>query len=103
MVGVSEPVCVASRYLVRVWSCSSRRVLGRPRIELRQLPLEEAAFGVVVDQCQGSVIGLAGLVGAPQTPQQLTARGVQVVVVLQVLLACWAGACPVCKRPAPRW
>jgi hypothetical protein len=22
---------------------------------------------------------------------------------LQVLLACWAGACPVCKRPAPRW
>ena len=22
---------------------------------------------------------------------------------LQVLLACWAGACPLCKRPAPRW
>jgi hypothetical protein len=22
---------------------------------------------------------------------------------LQVLLACWAGACPVCRRPAPRW
>jgi hypothetical protein len=22
---------------------------------------------------------------------------------LQALLACWAGACPTCKRPAPRW
>jgi len=22
---------------------------------------------------------------------------------LQVLLACWAGACPLCKRPTPRW
>ena len=22
---------------------------------------------------------------------------------LQVLLACWAGVCPVCKRPAPQW
>jgi Transposase DDE domain len=22
---------------------------------------------------------------------------------LQVLLACWAGACPVCNRPAPGW
>jgi DDE superfamily endonuclease len=22
---------------------------------------------------------------------------------LQALLACWAGACPLCKRPAPRW
>jgi hypothetical protein len=30
-------------------------------VELRQPPLEEAPFGVVVDQGQGSVIGLAGL------------------------------------------
>ena len=22
---------------------------------------------------------------------------------LQLLLACWAGACPTCRRPAPRW
>ena len=22
---------------------------------------------------------------------------------LQVLLGCWVGACPTCKRPAPRW
>jgi hypothetical protein len=22
---------------------------------------------------------------------------------LQVVLGCWAGACPTCKRPAPRW
>jgi SRSO17 transposase len=27
----------------------------------------------------------------------------QLLEQLQVLLACWAGACPVCKRPAPRW
>jgi hypothetical protein len=27
----------------------------------------------------------------------------QLLAELQVLLACWAGACPVCKRPAPRW
>jgi DDE superfamily endonuclease len=27
----------------------------------------------------------------------------QLLEQLQVLLACWAGACPVCQRPAPRW
>jgi SRSO17 transposase len=27
----------------------------------------------------------------------------QLLSELQVLLACWAGACPVCKRPARRW
>jgi hypothetical protein len=27
----------------------------------------------------------------------------QLVEQLQVLLACWAGACPTCRRPAPHW
>jgi SRSO17 transposase len=27
----------------------------------------------------------------------------QLLEQLQVLLACWAGACPLCRRPAPRW
>jgi hypothetical protein len=27
----------------------------------------------------------------------------QLLEQLQVLLACWAGACPTCRRPAPRW
>src|SRR6266496_2348252 len=27
----------------------------------------------------------------------------QLLEQLQVLLACWAGACPLCQRPAPRW
>jgi SRSO17 transposase len=27
----------------------------------------------------------------------------QLLEELQVLLGCWAGACPVCHRPAPRW
>ena len=27
----------------------------------------------------------------------------QLLAGLQVLLACWAGACPLCRRPAPRW
>jgi hypothetical protein len=43
--------------------------------------------------------------GAAATPQNR--RGGltlwQLLEQLQVLLACWAGACPVCKRPAPRW
>jgi hypothetical protein len=36
-----------------------------------------------VDQGQGSAVGLAGLLRATETPQQLAAGGVQVVVVLQ--------------------
>jgi DDE superfamily endonuclease len=27
----------------------------------------------------------------------------QLLEQLQVLLACWAGVCPLCQRPAPRW
>src|SRR5215218_10103239 len=70
--------------LVWDWNWSSRACSWAGScVELRQPPLEEAPFGVVVDQGQGSVIGLAGLLRAPETPQQLAARRVQVVVVLQ--------------------
>jgi hypothetical protein len=29
--------------------------------------------------------------------------GWQLLDQLQVLLACWDGACPLCQRPMPRW
>src|SRR5215218_3915383 len=57
---------------------------GRPLAELGQPPLEEAPLGRVVDQGQGPVERLAGLLGAPETAQQLAAGRVQVVAVLQV-------------------
>jgi hypothetical protein len=73
---------VTSRHLVRAWNGSSRLDPGAgSAVELRQPPPEQAPLGVVVDQCQGSAVGLAGLPGASQAPQQLAARGVQVVVV----------------------
>src|SRR5262245_50675152 len=67
-----------------LWDCSSRACSwAGSAVELRQPPMEQAPLGVVVDQGQGSAVRLAGLERAPEAPQQLTARGVQVVVVPQ--------------------
>ena len=52
-------------------------------VELRQPPLEQAPLGVVVDQRERTAVGVAGLVGAAETAQQLAARRVQVAVVLE--------------------
>src|SRR6478672_9400795 len=51
--------------------------------ELRQPPLEQAPLGLVVDQCQRTAVGVAGLRGATEAAEQLAPRRVQVAVVLE--------------------
>ena len=45
---------------------------------------KQAAFGFVVDEFQGSRIGLAGFGGAAKPSEQLAARGVEVLVWVQM-------------------
>jgi hypothetical protein len=52
-------------------------------IELGQSPLEQAALGVVEDQRQGPVVGLAGFRRAPEAAQQFGTGRVQVALVPQ--------------------
>jgi hypothetical protein len=52
-------------------------------LELRQPPLQEAALGIRVNELQRAVVGRPSAVNAIEPPQQLRARGVQIVVVVE--------------------
>src|SRR6476661_11145707 len=51
--------------------------------KLRQPPLEQAPLGLVVDQCQRTAVGVAGLRSATEAAEQVAPRRVQVAVVLE--------------------
>src|SRR3954468_3963451 len=80
---------------VRVWRQHDDATRGRPpsclslagrstlRSQLPQPPLEQPALALVVRELERAGVGVARLGVAPETPQQLAARGVLVAVVVE--------------------
>jgi hypothetical protein len=94
------------------WSCSPGQVAlahraGLPRVQgrARAGPLRGSRLGGLAPSRDPGV-GRARVPefgAATPKPGRVGLTLWQLLGELQVLLACWAGACPLCKRPAPPW
>ena len=62
------------------------QVLRDLRLNLPQPPLEKSAFAVIRDQSEGSQIALRRFDWGAKTPQQIGARGMQQVIVGQIVV-----------------
>src|SRR5438093_268903 len=57
---------------------------SRSRLELRQPPLEEASFGLRVNELERALVGGAGVFNPIEPAQQLRARRVHIVVLVKL-------------------
>jgi hypothetical protein len=80
---VADPVAVGVGERARIDVVDDARG-ATSSCERRQPPLEQPALGVVVHERQRALVLRARLAGAPEPPQQLAARRVQVAVVVEL-------------------